>query len=216
MQVWKRRKSELVPAAPMAPLTSVATAQDTAERLVTLTVAERELWEWGRQQKPMTIGCIRGSHVVGVDHYLSLFGIQQHIEQCLELADDSADDILPLSCTHVGAGAAFPSRLNALLAGRPVPGGGRWTAAALARAITGQGVAVHPAHLIALSDGRRAASGSAVVAAIARVLNVPVSYFGGRAVRLSTDPATGQQTITEELYDPAGDPNPYPAAVLKS
>ena len=81
----------------------------------------------------------------------------------------------------------------------------------MARAIIDQGVAVHPGFLTSLSDGRRIQPGSTLTAAIAQALGVPVSYFAGRAVRLAADPATGQQTITEELYNAAGQPNPNPA-----
>lgn len=53
-----------------------------------------------------------------------------------------------------------------------------------------------------------------LVAALARILEVPVSYFDGRAVRLSTDAATGRQVVVEELRNSAGQPNPRPAPAL--
>ena len=151
------------------------------------------------------------AYVVTVDLYLDVYSLQQHIQQCLNTPDHDSTDTEPVSCTHSGPGAAFPSRLNALLADLPGPDGERWTAGTLARAIIDQGVAVHPGFLTSLSDGRRIQPGSTLTAAIAHALGVPVSYFGGRAVRLAADPATGQQTITEELYNPDGQPNPYPA-----
>lgn len=219
--MWKRRRKThpapaLAPAAPpvsAVPANRVATAAETAARLATLTDAERELWEWGKQQKPMSIGCIRGSYVVDVDFYLAMFGLQQHLQQCLELEGEDTD-ASPVTCTHMGVGAPFPSRLNALLADLPGPGGGRWTADALAHAMTEQGVAVRPDYLAAFSRGDRGDPGSTVVAAAARVFGVPVSYFQGRAVRLTTDPATGGDMVVEELYNPAGQPNRCPAPAL--
>lgn len=130
--MWKRRKTAQGPA-PAAPLSRAATAEETAARLATLTVPERELLEWGKQQEPMIIGCIRGSYVVGVDLSLDLFGMQQHIEQCLEPVGEGPGTP-PQTCTHIGAGTPFASRLNALLADLAGPGGERWTAEALAGA----------------------------------------------------------------------------------
>jgi len=43
--------------------------------MATLTVPERELWEWGRKQEPMKVGCILGSYVIGVDLDLELYRI---------------------------------------------------------------------------------------------------------------------------------------------
>lgn len=214
--MWKRRKTQPTPSAPAAPPNRVATAQETAARLATLTALERELWEWGRKQEPLNTGfCIRGPYDVDVDFYLSLFSVQQHIQQCLDDPNREKTGTAPVSCTHGGPGAPFPSRLNALLADLPAPGGGRWTARALARAITDQGVAVHPDFLTSLSDGRRIHPGPTLTAALAHTLGVPESYFQGRAVRLSTDPATGHRMVVEELYNAAGQPNPYPAPALQ-
>lgn len=202
-------------AAPPVPVSKIATAAEIAARLATLTIVERELWEWGTKQEPLNIGlCVRGPYIIDVDFHLSLFSVQQHIQQCLDDPDRKKTGTEPVSCTHGGPGAPFPSRLNALLADLPGPDGNSWTARALASAITDQGVAVPPSFLISLSDGRRIHPGPVVLAATARVLAVPESYFQGRAVRLRIDPATGQQRITEELYDAAGQPNPYPAPAL--
>lgn len=219
----RRRKTqpepELTPATPpvsTVPADSpnrVATAEETAARLATLTEAERELLEWGKQQKPMSIGCIRGSYTVDIDFYLAMYGLQQHVQQCLELEDEDTDTT-PATCTHMGIGAPFPSRLNALLADLPGPDAGRWTAAALAHAMRAQGVAVHPGYVAAFSRGDRGHPGSAVAAAAAQVLGVPVTYFEGRAVRLTTDPATGGDMVVEELYDSAGQPNRCPGPAL--
>ena len=218
--MWKRRRDTppapaRASAAPPVPDGKIATAEETAARLATLTIVERELWEWGNKQEPLNIGlCIRGPYVIDVDFHLSLFSVQQHIQQCLNDPDRKKTGTEPVSCTHGGPGAPFPSRLNALLADLPGPDGDGWTARVLASAITDQGVAVPPGFLVSLSDGRRIHPGPVVLAAAARVLAVPESYFQGRAVRLGTDLATGQQRITEELYNAAGQPNPYPAPTL--
>lgn len=71
-----------------------------------------------------------------------------------------------------------------------------------------QGVAVRPEFVAALCSGTRARPDQSHVAAVARILGVPVSYFDGRAVRLSTDAATGRQVVVEELRNSAGQPNP--------
>ncbi len=181
--------------------------------MATLTVPERELWEWGRKQEPMKVGCILGSYVIGVDLDLELYRIQQHIKQCLEPAPQRHSDP-PVTCTHTGAGAPFPSRFNALVADVSGPDGARWTAEALARAITEQGVPVLPHFVAGVSSGDRHAEPS-FVAAVARIFDVPVSYFQGRAVRVGTDPATGGQVVVEELRDSAGVPHPYPVPALR-
>jgi hypothetical protein len=78
-KLWKRRKADSVPAAPAVSVQRVATAEETAARMATLTVPERELWEWGRKQEPMKVGCILGSYVIGVDlDLVELYRIQQH------------------------------------------------------------------------------------------------------------------------------------------
>jgi len=115
---------------------------------------------------------------------------------------------LPRRRAHIGAGTPFASRLNALLADLAGPGGERWKADALARALIEQGVPVRPEFVAALCSGTRARPDRFVVAAVAGILGVPVSYFDGRAVRLSTDAATGRQVVVEELRNSAGQPNP--------
>lgn len=216
--MWKRRKTAQEPPAPAPaePLRRVATAEETAARLAALTVPERELLEWGKQQDPMTIGfCARGPYVVGVDLSLDLFNIQQHIEQCVEPVDDESDTPQE-TCTHIGTGTPFASRLNALLADLRRPSGDRWTAAALATVMTDQGEPVRPDFLAGLCTGIRARPRRSFVGALAQIFEVPASYFDGRAVRLSADAATGRQVIVEELRNPAGQPNPRPAPALWS
>ena len=214
--MWKRRKMAQEQSAPepVEPLRRVATAEETAARLATLTVPERELLEWGKQQKPMTISfCARGPYVVGVDLSLDLFNMQQHIEQCREPVDDGSDTSQE-TCTHIGPGTPFASRLNALLADLRRPGGERWTAAALATVMTDQGEPVRPHFVTGLCSGMRGRPRRSFVAALARILGVPVSYFDGRAVRLSTDAVTGRQVVVEELRNSAGEPNMRPAPAL--
>jgi hypothetical protein len=212
--MWKRRKTTEQPPAPAEPFRRVATPEETAARLATLTVSERELLEWGKQQEPMTIRfCFRGPYVVGVDLSLDLFNLQQHIEQFVEPVDD-ASGTAPEMCTHLGTGTPFASRLNTLLADLRRPGGERWTAAALATEMIGQGEPVRPDFVAGLCSGIRTRPHRSFVALLARVLVVPVSYFDGRAVRLSTDTATGRQVVVEEPSNSAGRPNPRPVPAL--
>jgi hypothetical protein len=212
--VWKLRRARTPAPAPAEPFRRVATAEETAARLATLTDPERELLEWGKQQEPMTIRfCARGPYVAGVDLSLDLFNLQQHIQQCVEPVD-AASGTPPEMCTHLGTGTPFASRLNALLADLRRPGGERWTAAALATVITDQGEPVRLQFLAGLCSGIRTRPYPSLVATLARVLEVPVSYFDGRAVRLSTDAATGRQMVVEELRNSAGQPNPRPVPAL--
>lgn len=113
--MWKLRRAPTAAPAPAEPLRQIATAEETAARLSTLTVPERELLEWGKQQEPMTISfCSRGPYVVGVDHSLDLFNLQQHIEQCVEPLDDESGTP-PEMCTHLGTGtSASASKIAAV------------------------------------------------------------------------------------------------------
>lgn len=161
----------------------------------------------------MVVGCIRGYYGDDIDFHLTMYGLQQHAQQCLKPEDDDTDTP-PATCTHLGIGAPFASRLNALLATQPGPDGARWTAAALSDAITTQGVPVRPHYVTAFSTGDRIQPGPAFAAATAHVLGVPESYFQGRAVRLATDPATGEDMVVEQLYNSSGQPNRCPAPAL--
>ena len=78
----------------------------------------------------------------------------------------------------------------------------------------GSGEPVRPDLIVGSCSGIRTRSHRSFVPPLARVLQVPVSYFDGRAVRLSTDAATSRRVVVEEFRNSAGQPNERPAPAL--
>ena len=215
------RKTQPAPASAgfLVPADAAEPAEGVAGRLATLTVHERDLWAWGLQQEPAMFSRLRAAADPSIaadrfiDSCLALFAIQQHIQQCLGAAHPVAP---PATCTHIGAGAPFPSRLNALLAPSSAPGGGRWTADSLAVAITAEGVPVSAGVVAAFSRGERYLADRLLVAAVARALGVPMTYFAGRAVRMAFDTAAGADVVVEQLRNAVGEPNRCPITAFSS
>ncbi len=68
-------------------------------------------------------------------------------------------------------------RLNTLFVGIPDPHGHRWTNDGAAEAITASGVPVGGSYLAALRSGTRNNPSARLIAAIAALFDVPVTYF---------------------------------------
>lgn len=209
--------ARLTPAATtVAPieLRARVSVEQLAAAAAQLTDAEKDLLQWGvEHQTTITIGCLRGwDGVADTAFMVTMIGIQQHIQVCI---DSKHIDREPLpgdpsswACTHQGPGKPAASRLNALLTA-PDPDGAWWTVHGLTAAAQQAEFILWPPLISSWRTGALSPSRGDLLA-LSNSTGLPITYFGGRALRINGVDGHGWPTFTEDLYDADGTPYPYP------